>query len=422
MTIFKKRLFCIVAACFMLILPFMSWGSGSTKEAKADSVSTLYEFDGSNLTFTSSTFDVWNTKQLTIGGEEINGTFFPLSNPVTLYGTDFIFSLAGNAGITFSLRFEDFFVEQEDVYLSGLTDVNIYYEFRIGVNSGAPVVYPFITELPTYNVYASDPVSRRLDIPSVTENPYFRFVDGYNDGYIVVRNSTINSTLFGVPIYRAQSILRFIRSSESFNADIYKIDIGHRLDMKYQSFIFMPDYTSAAVQSRIDLAVNYIRYYSRNGEWLEVQIPIDNREGRWNSYYLYDNRTYYVPGYNLSDTPSGDEGDTSESYWNGYNDGVFDGEANKEAAISAAINQNDKKWAGIVDERVSTALEAVKDTVFQEGFQAGASSEFGFGMFMTSVLDVLNIPIFGSFGLGDMFMVVFGVGIVLVVLKIFAGG
>lgn len=450
MTIFKKRLFCIVAACFMLILPFISWGGGTTKEAKADSTTTVYSFRGSNLTFPCAVFNygiqgtqdedgLWQNNYILakadyyyngfnsrvvglderrVGGHNrlsplvyLSPVYPPLdSGAIASRPTSFVtfeFGLLGdgdNITVCYNLVYSNY-VPQDN-----FTGLDVYYD-----------LYGYLNPRPLRG-------NNRAEI-SLFDNTVGSSVQVSSGSYQYVYFSRVNSAENAQSLLSGQvfpqagadcdAVMRLYVSSSDFIPNISRVELGNVSaspisDDNYfmTSIIYLASYGGYGLY-RIKMPYNYVRYYDTNNNYLEIAIPYFSQ---WEVYFAplvkYDLRTYYLSEY-VSDT---------DSYELGKAAGIIEGEANKAAAIKAAVNANSVEWAGIIDERVAAELELAKDVVYNEGFQAGANKTFGWGMFMSSTLDVLNIPIFGEFGLGDMFMVVFGVGLVIIVLKIFAGG
>lgn len=354
MTIFKKRLFCIVAACFMLILPFISWGSGTTNEAKADSVDVQYYFNGSNI---------WLECQ-----EVIPQNLVP--------DTD------NNSAFSFRWSF------------SSLQD-NEHLRFAISA---------------AYSVYSSQMLSL-VDATSFTwynpgENGLFP-----DEVLVTIPNSAGLSTqksFYLLPKTTADlnrmatycNIIVLNTASNRMNVQIVKIEFGNAP--------MYPGFYNGHSYSNILANYNFVRYSDKNGCYIELQFPVVC-SAAYSDSFLLKPRTYYLS-------------EVDDLYLAGKQAGIVEGEKNKVAAVEGAIRETNEKWNAVLDERVAAELELAKDVVYNEGFQAGANKTFGWGMFMSSTLEVLNIPIFGEFGLGDMFMVVFGVGIVIIVLRIFAGG
>lgn len=458
MTIFKKRLFCIVAACLMFILPFISWGGGTIKEAKADEIT--YRFNGSNLFFNSMSFyangfNRTGLPYLTFGYERFIGLpskssmYLPLEKPIYYYSggrynANYTYGDT-NAPISFKL---DLGRSVSSSYVPGITDP--IYEFRFSLSDFT--VFSSALDSAGYFSYIVNASFFYSDVGDygpyntlpLLGNPGFNISDRSDNvgGDVVVVNGlsgTFSSDTFvngpkwlgifpskyaddldvfapySIPIY---ALVRFDMSSPSFNCNVVKIELGSfyvndSVTSGSNWFLtIIQTYQGQYCISYVTLPYNFVRYYDNNGEYFEYAIPVNlgttfvqENPGS----LLFEPRTYYLAA-------------SSSSFQEGYNEGFKEGQTALTGAVNSAIRDTNEKWEKVVDERVAEELELAKKVEYDKGFQAGANTQFGFGMFMSSILDVLNTPIFGSFGLGDMFMVVFGVGIVIIVLKIFAGG
>lgn len=333
----KNILSWVLIGCVLLSLVGSILGtiafSKDCKTAKADTVDSLFSFDGSNLRFVATSYGAWNIdSRATIKAEAVKKndgslSYFPLSNPKTISNIYVPHSRYGVNDIMFSFRFEDYFIEQGDLYQGDdLTDVKIYYDFVIGQSTNKPVVYPYIAEVPTINLYNNNSTNdSTLNIPSLTENPYFTFKETFSNGCLGVFSNKIIGGIYDIDFQLCNALVYFNRSSASFNSDIYKIEVGNRpTTMRYYNIATSTISNEGQVilqqgdvyMLQESYSVNYVKYFSKNGEWLEISIPIFTQNGYWDDFYLYENRTYY--------TEQGGTGDTN-AYWDGYATGKIDG-------------------------------------------------------------------------------------------------
>ncbi len=105
-------------------------------------------------------------------------------------------------------------------------------------------------------------------------------------------------------------LLRVFKSSLDFNCNIYKIEIGTGGVNNFGATIYEYASNDYRIKS-ISTSYNYIRYYDKNDNYIEFDIPCSS-----SSIALMDKRIYY--------TYSGQNDNVI--YQNGYQDGYINGE------------------------------------------------------------------------------------------------
>lgn len=119
------------------------------------------------------------------------------------------------------------------------------------------------------------------------------------------------------------------------------------------------------------------------------------------SLFMWDNRTYFVDSSITDDDKyqAGFDDGFGDGYDEGFRDGVLNGEGDIDGAYNSGYN------AG-----------------YSKGFQDGASDKLTSQNFFNKVFSIFDVKIFGFMSLGDIFKIVFVLGIGIWALKVFAGG
>lgn len=190
-------------------------------------------------------------------------------------------------------------------------------------------------------------------------------------------------------------MIKVTRSSPSFNCNIFRVNMGSQL-IDYSGFWGVePDEYTKSIEGA--LYTNNLQYVSSNNTYLNFEIPV-HCSVKYKTQYLWDERSYYISNA-ISE---------SQMYQSGLSDG-------------RQIGRSEGYKDGYAD-----AKAAYDGSGYQEGYNAGwqeaQGNEFSFEWFLTSTLSILDVDIFGVFSLGDVLTVSLGVMLVLIVLKLFAGG
>lgn len=367
----------VVLCSFVLIFGV----SSSCKEARADEVIDFYSFQGSDVWLPTNfcTLEVFDTditvsRDYTVSGAPFVDLTFPAGLNISAFGTN-------SAMCNFKIALQD------AVYNNSV-----------------------VTELVISNVYqyGNAYLSTLTKNFSCLENPLFKFnVGNAGEGDVRFYLPAITDAFFIPYTYVSpenqqsicRALLRVYKSSIDFNCNIYKAVIGS-LDVSNSSFKvkYITNKTSSSVLDYYALAVktvacNYIRYYDVNDNYIEFAVYSGNSDKS-----LLDTRTYYTAS-SITD---------NIIYQNGYNDGVV-------------VGNRDGYSNGYNDAKIEYDGSGYDDG-YNDGWRAGQDNEFSLGWFLQSSLNILDVKIFGLFSIGDVLMVSVGVMLVLIVLKIFAGG
>lgn len=188
-----------------------------------------------------------------------------------------------------------------------------------------------------------------------------------------------------------------VKCEPAFSSDVVKINFGSK------NYAPLDDWTISGYENSINYAYNYVRYTDRNGysctiAWCPVSmnfLNMGNDTGVWFPHnFQFTPREYYL-NTNFTDNELYDQGfqaglgaANAEEYNNGY-----------QAGLTLGTQQG-----------------------FENGYQAAINDQAGdlatLGGFGNFVLSLLDINIFGSFGLGDLLAVAAGGAILFFVFRI----
>lgn len=320
-----------------------------TYTAKADSISTQYVFNGSNIWLYSYYFQMSDLvpKNTVNSSYSFRWSFSTLQpelgqNPYI----SFVFSHAYNGYSANSLLS---FYDAETFVISSPAD--------------------------TQN---TNGVQLRIQYGGLGVSKTVGYYVGVSDGYPYV----FNCTYLNIKVSTVENAL--------FSANIKRVDMGN--EVMYNGFFVGKDYYVRPADY-----YNYLRYTDVNGSYVELQFPL-NCSPSYQDSFLMKNRTYYLTG-DISD---------SDIYQEGFQDGL----------IQNAQDEYDKGY--------EAGKEAYEGSGYNKGYadglEAGSDGVGSLGWFFQNALSVLDVKIFGFVSLGDLFKLVVGVSLVLILLKIFAGG
>lgn len=385
--VFKRvlRIFLIVLICLNVVLCsfVLIFGvASSCEEARADEVIDFYSFQGSDVWLptnfcTLETFesDITVTRDFTVGTSSVPVNItFPAGLNISAFGTN-------SAMCNFKIALQD--AVYNNSVVTELVISNVYQYGNAYLSTLSQNFSCLDNPLSKFNVGTVGEGDVRFYLPATTEAFFIP--------YVYLFPETQQST--------CRALLRVFKSSVDFNCNIYKAVIGSSmasessfkvLNIGLRSGGADPDYYALYTRT---LACNYIRYYDMNDNYIEFAVYSGNSDKS-----LVDTRTYYTTS-NLTDTVI---------FQNGYADGLIAG-------------NRDGYEKGYNDARAEYEGSGYNDG-YNDGWRDGQDNDFSLGWFLQSSLNILDVKLFGLFSIGDVLKVSVGVMLVLIVLKIFAGG
>ena len=204
--------------------------------------------------------------------------------------------------------------------------------------------------------------------------------------------------------------------------DTYYSAISYSFDTAFDCVVSSVTLSSSVLTSidglSASVAVNTLKYIDEYGKSFTVNFYSCEPFGiAPNESYLWNTRTYY---YNF--TSSGDDA-YQDGYNAGYDKGVTDGynegydDGYDKGYDDGVINGN-----GGYDSGYNVGYNDGYDDGYDVGYNDGSNNELTSANFFRKVFSIFDVKIFGFMSLGDIFKIVFVLGIGVWALKVFAGG
>lgn len=182
-----------------------------------------------------------------------------------------------------------------------------------------------------------------------------------------------------------------------FNADVISVQFTHDIGLSFDSATTIENKVIYTDSNGFKCVITFYSNFDN--------LTVSNILSR----YAFENRTYYLGG-----ALNGDGNyqlGYDEGYQLGYEKGLYLGSDFNEQDRLRELEQayNDGKTAG-------------ENVGYNKGWQDAQNNEFTAGNFFSKTLDIFEVNIFGPISIADIFIIVIGLTLVVIVLKIFAGG
>lgn len=355
-------------AMIILWLLFAFWTLGSVLslfnfsknliEVKADSVTKLYTFEGSNMTVYGSLFDLYYVNP------NNSQNYMPtsdLSNGVK----DNYYPIFDNENCLVNYRFS-------------LSDVN--YTSDSGASFSTELIFTA-----SYNQFSSN----MLNCYAYGSNSYKpSYVDETTDNTysIVLGNRDLISYYMVDSNSGYNQFLRITRSSFDFTCDIVRVDMGFYRDKLAPAYHIV----GGAFHDTSDFYFNFIKYFDSQDNYLEIAIPvIASNVLNFYKDSLLSNRSYLLSS-NISNST------IYNAAWQvGYDKGFFEGiPIGYDEGYASGVNSGYQEGftAGVLDSDKYTWL-GLMTTVIESPVRAllGVKDDFGeyeYGLFSIEILGV----------------------------------
>lgn len=330
--------------CSFLGLSSFLGCNSAPKKVSADSVDLTYEFQGSNLTFQTTSPSIYS------------GTYSDLS---------------ANSTSNFRFSFNGYYSEDESSYKTEVIFTTGYWEQKWGAYL---IYYVEDEDSPWESKVALDWDGKYVITQEPTSNSAGYVPKHiYQDFYCGIYNA--NNEFLSKAFYRMH--VKYSNQSY-FDANVYKIELGHVNVNTYDDFYLWMNSNDYLTSASIDYGFNYrafyynyVRYIDNDGDYIEFQLPVICGAS-FKPQFLLDERTYFLSQENNSTS--------SDSYLLGYTDG-FD---------------NGKKQG--LDEGFIKGEQWSKDTWYREGYYKGLAENnpYTFSSLLGSVIDAPITALFGN--------------------------
>ena len=237
----------------------------------------------------------------------------------------------------------------------------------------------------------------------IVYNPTTGWTNSYKRIWVLANDVILNESAYqwfteNVSLYQPveRNTIKF-QSQLGFNANVVSVQFTHDLGLSFDGYTTIENkviYTDSNGYKFI------ITFYS-DFDNVEVQNII--------SRFAFENRTYY-----LGNALNGD-GNYQLGYDEGYSEGYDKG-------FILGNEQFTTETQDAIDSAYNSGKTYGESLGYSKGWQDATDNEFTAGNFFSKVMSIFDVKIFGAFSMSEVFVVVLGLSLVIIVLKIFAGG
>ena len=233
-------------------------------------------------------------------------------------------------------------------------------------------------------------------------NPATGWTDSNKRIWILANDIILNESAYqwfieNVSLYQPveRNTIKFA-TQLGFNSNVVSVQFTHDIGLSFDSATVIENkviYTDANGFKYI------ITFYS---DFDSSTVNLLNR-------YAFENRTYYI-GNALNGDGNYQLG-YDEGYQLGYEKGLY---------LGSDFNEQDRQRE--IQQAYDRGYASGENFGYNKGWQEAQDNEFTAGNFFSKTLDIFEVDIFGPISIADIFIIVIGLTLVVIVLKIFAGG